>query len=99
MVFEIPKKFNIVCHTITVRQDKDDTLDDLGAHGAWVAQRNEILIRSTLPPTRKFQTFCHELEHAVQRSMGIGNDEHDEKEVDLRGSLLAQALLSFKGTL
>lgn len=54
-----------------------------------------ILLRKSLQPQIKLQTFCHELEHALRFSAGH-LEAHDEKEVDAIGNLLHQFLTTWK---
>ncbi len=67
-------------------------LDEMGRCGPVAAT---ILLRKSLAPQIKMQTFCHELEHALRFSAGQF-EGHDEKEVDALGNLLHQFLVTWK---
>jgi hypothetical protein len=65
------------------------------AVGMWEPARNRIDVRGDQPETALQQTFCHELVHAVLSAMNHRLN-NDEVFVDNFGSLLHQALSSFR---
>lgn len=51
-----------------------------------------VYLRDGLDEQIEEATFCHELVHAIQFSMGLDGTKHDEREVDAFGLLLHQYL-------
>lgn len=87
---KVPKTFQLAAVTWTVREV--DGLDEMGRCDPATAT---ILLRKSLPPQVKLQTFCHELEHALRFASGH-LEAHDEKEVDAIGNLLHQFLTTYR---
>lgn len=94
----IPKSFQIMAHTITVRvvkkkdwealTDKYEELEDSVAW--WIAADNLIVILKQ-SHTQMLHSFYHELSHAVLYYMNSPLT-HDENFVDQMGGLLAQVM-------
>lgn len=58
--------------------------------------KREIRVLDTLDQQVKEQTFCHELMHAIEISLGVNPDDHDEQKIDARAMFLHQFLNSAK---
>lgn len=91
----IPKTFQLMGHTITVRvvAEKDWTDDD--AVGLWNPQNLLIQIRGGMPDQRTQQAFCHELVHAILCHFSHPLNT-DEAFVDTFAGLLHQAWTSIE---
>jgi hypothetical protein len=92
----IPRRFKMHGHEITVRiLPLSRWPHTKGALGLYDPKLHRIDVRSDQPDTAIQQTFCHEFVHAV-----LGQMDHklyaDEVFVDNFGSLLHQALSSFR---
>jgi hypothetical protein len=80
---KIPKSFQLAGIRWTV--EETSAISDMGhcdSEGA------TIRLRKDLSDQVKAATFCHELQHAIRYT--LGQDDHDEKEVDAQGNLLHQ---------
>ncbi len=92
----IPRRFKMHGHEITVRiLPLSRWPHTKAAVGMWEPARNRIDVRGDQPETALQQTFCHELVHAVLSAMNHRLN-NDEVFVDNFGSLLHQALSSFR---
>lgn len=99
----IPKSFQLLGHTITVRivskrdwealAEQSDDMDE-GDLGYWIPDRNLIVLRRQ-PKSQLLHTFYHELMHAVLFYMNSPLWT-DERFVDNASGLLAQAIHTFK---
>lgn len=92
----VPRRFELHGHTITVRiLPLSRWPHAKNALGLYDPKLHRIDVRSDQPDTAIQQTFCHEFVHAV-----LGAMDHklyaDEVFVDNFGSLLQQALASFR---
>lgn len=67
-----------------------------GAMGACSNADAAIVLLKSLAPEIKFQTFLHELVHAVFFSMGKSADQHDEQFTDAFATFFLQYLKSAK---
>jgi hypothetical protein len=93
----IPKAFQLMGHTITVRvvskrdwEAISDVYDIEDAVGVWSPSDNAIvLLRQSHP--QLMHAFTHELTHAILDMMS-SRLSHDEIFVDTFGGLLAQAI-------
>jgi predicted SprT family Zn-dependent metalloprotease len=108
MEFKIPKRFKLMGQTINVSIDENDFINMDNWVGMAVYRTNKICI---LPSTDKnpisqeqmHQTFFHELMHFITYHAGSsysGKEEYMHKEegfVELMGSLLHQAIITFEG--
>ena len=84
----IPTNFDLGGITWTV-----EDLDVIpGAMGATSNSDAKIVLLKSLPPEVKFQTFLHELNHAIMFSMGKPADAHDEVFVDAHATFFLQFL-------
>ena len=98
----IPKSFQLMGHTITVRVvsqkdwealgDKYEDLDD--AVGFWIPADDLIVIKKQTP-AMTYHTWCHELMHAITYYINSPLT-NDEVFIDNAGGLLAQALSTAK---
>lgn len=104
---EIPNKFKLLGHTITVSFCPDKFTDSDGVCGFACYRRNEIQLRpsttvSPLSAEQIAQTFWHELTHfvlyfAAAAYSGKSDFMHqDEGFVDLVSSLYHQAVSTFE---
>lgn len=82
----IPKTFELAGFTWTVRESA--RLKEKWGHCD--LKKREIVLRASLEPEVKFQTFCHELTHAILIAMGKNSDEHIEEWVDAFAMFLHQ---------
>lgn len=57
-----------------------------------------IRIRKNMDQQLKEQTFCHELQHAMEIAMGVHTDNHNEEDIDKRAVFLHQFLKTAKYT-
>lgn len=85
---KIPKSFKLAGVTWTVHYC--DIITDMGQCDS---EKYTIRIRDDLSEQARQATFCHEFEHA--RRYMLGEDDHDEKDVDRNGNLLHQFLVQF----
>lgn len=67
-----------------------------GCMGATSNADAKIVLLKSLPAEVKFQTFLHELNHAILFTMGKSADQHDEQFVDAHATLFLQYLKSAK---
>lgn len=92
----IPDSFQLGAHTISV-------LKNVPLKEAWGEWNNETKIIRLRKPSRRnpesfyYQTFMHEVVHAVLDTMGREELSKDEGLVDALSEYLAQAILSSKG--
>ena len=92
----IPNSFQLGAHKISVL--KDVPLKE--AWGEWNNETKTIRLRKPSkrnPESFYYQTFMHELAHAVLDTMGREELSKDEGFVDALSEYLAQAILSSKG--
>jgi hypothetical protein len=92
----IPDKFQLGAHTVSVL--KDVPLKE--AWGEWNNETKTMRLRKPSkrnPDTFYYQTFVHELVHAVLDTMGREELSKDEGFVDAFSEYLAQTILSSKG--
>ncbi len=90
--YPIPNTFDLGGITWTVEE-----LDVIpGAMGATSNADGKIVLLKSLPPEIKFQTFLHELNHAIMFSMGKTADQHDEQFVDAHANFFLQYLKTAK---
>lgn len=92
----IPTKFQLGAHTVTVK--KDVSLQE--AWGDWNNERKIMRLRKPSrnnPDTFYYQTFTHELVHAILDTMGKEELSKDEGFVDAFSEYLAQAILTSEG--
>lgn len=86
----IPKHFQLMGHTITVRVVPQRRWHAKDAQGLWEPAKCRISILSSLSDQQRQQTFCHELVHAI-----LDYQNHalrrDESFVDTFAGLLHQA--------
>ncbi|MFD0669733.1 DUF6782 family putative metallopeptidase [Ramlibacter sp. MAHUQ-53] len=82
---KIPRSFVLAGIRWTV--EESDAISEMGHCSAETAT---IRLRQGLPAQVKAATFCHELGHAIRYT--LGQDDHDEREVDSQGHLLHQFL-------
>ena len=92
----IPKSFNLMGHTITVKRVKEKDWSDDDAVGFWNSQNSTISVLDGLGDDKTQQIFCHELVHAILSNMAEDDLNNNEKFVDVFGSLLHQAWSSIK---
>ena len=85
---KIPKTFPLAGNTWTVKYKSKEVLD--GDYGQCIEEDNEVWIQLGLRTNKRWQTFLHELAHAIDYTMGVF--EADEKETEARSQLLYQAL-------
>lgn len=86
--FFIPTNFDLGGITWTVEE-----LDVVpGCMGATSNADAKIVLLKSLPQEVKFQTFLHELNHAIMFSMGKSADAHDETFVDAHATFFLQFL-------
>lgn len=91
--YPIPAQFDLGGITWTVTE-----LDVIpGAMGACSNGDGAIVLLKSLAPEIKFQTFLHELNHAILFTMGKSADQHDEQFVDAHATFFLQYLKSAKG--
>lgn len=88
----IPSSFDLGGLTWTVEE-----LDVIpGAMGCTSNGDAKIILLKSLPPEVKFQTFLHELNHAIMFSMGLSADQHNEQFVDAHATFFLQYLKTAK---
>ena len=87
-IVKIPKLFVLAGIKWTV--EETDAITEMG-HCA--SETATIRLRKDLSPQMKAATFCHELQHAIRYT--LGQDDHNEVEVDAQGNLLHQFLESY----
>jgi hypothetical protein len=90
--YPIPSQFDLGGMTWTV--DEIDVIP--GAMGCTSNAEAKIILLKSLPPEVKFQTFLHELNHAIMFSMGLSADQHNEQFVDAHALFFLQYLKSAK---
>lgn len=88
----IPSSFELGGFTWTVVRVKRLK----GKYGDCDISKCKIRILDTLPEQVKEQTFCHELQHAMEMAMGKHSDDHDEEDIDKRAVFLHQYLKTAK---
>jgi hypothetical protein len=89
----IPDKFQLGAHTVSVL--KDVPLKE--AWGEWNNETKTMRLRKPSkrnPDTFYYQTFVHELVHAVLDTMGREELSKDESFVDGLSEMLTQAVIS-----
>ena len=86
---KIPKTFLLGGSKWTVEE-----VSKLDNCGLTLRDECSILIRKELPIQVREQTFCHELIHAIKYAMG--DQDHNEKEVEAMGHLLHQFFKTVK---
>lgn len=97
---QIPKRFKLMGHTITV--EYDPTLDyNEGASGSARYASQKIILQPTLKthpihPDRQEHVFLHELTHHCLRAIGENDLNDNEKFVDLFSGVLHQALTTME---
>jgi hypothetical protein len=82
---KVPKSFSLAGILWTV--EESDAIEEMGHCNAESAT---IRLRKGLSVQMKAATFCHELQHAIRYT--LGQDEHNEVEVDQQGNMLHQFL-------
>lgn len=87
---KIPKSFELGGMTWEVVQ-----IENLAELGRCLRDVQVIQLKKNEKPSTKQQTFCHELIHAIKYTLGDAED-HDEKQVDLMGTMLHQFLKTVK---
>ena len=92
----IPKKFQLMGHTINVRIVPHKEWADDETVGFWNCENMTISVRAGLGDSHTQQIFCHELVHAILANMGEDELNSNEKFVDVFGSLLHQAWTTTK---
>lgn len=88
-VMHIPKTFTLAGIRWTV--EETNVISEMGHCSSEDAI---IRLRKNLSPQVKAATFCHELQHAIRYT--LGQDDHNEVEVDAQGNLLHQFLEQYK---
>jgi hypothetical protein len=91
----IPKKFQLLGHTITVCIVKKHRWRLKDTVGIWEPEKLRISILSGLPSTSLQQVFCHEWTHAMLDMM-VHPLSTDEQFVDQLAHLLQQSLTTFE---
>jgi hypothetical protein len=86
----IPKSFELGGMEWKVVQ-----IPDLAELGRCLRDVQTIQLKENEKPQTKQQTFCHELMHAIKYTLGEA-DDHDEKVVDLMGTMFHQFLKTAK---
>lgn len=93
---QIPDKFQLGAHTILV--SKNVPLKE--AWGEWNNETKNLRLRKPSkrnPDTFYYQTFVHELVHAILDTMGREELSRDAGFVDAFSEYLAQAFLTSEG--
>jgi hypothetical protein len=85
----IPKSFELGGMTWTV-----ELIEDLGDLGRCMRDIQTIHVKKNEKVQTREQAFCHELVHAIKFT--LGDDAHDEKEVDVFGTMFHQFLKTAK---
>ena len=94
----IPKQFQLLGHTITVRvvskrdwEDLCDKYEEMEDTVGWWVPADDLIVIQRQPRAQMLHTLMHEMTHAVLHYM---NDPKatDERYVDQMGALWAQAL-------
>jgi hypothetical protein len=67
-------------------------VDDMDVMGRCLRDQATIKINRTYDPQIQAATFFHELQHAIEFAMG--RTEHNETEIDARGTFLHQFVLT-----
>lgn len=92
----IPKSFQLLGHTITVRvMPRSKWRHGKNVVGMWIPDKLRIDLLADPIETQLQATFCHELTHALLDMMNH-KLSNDEVFVDNLGALLQQALTTFK---
>lgn len=91
----IPKRFQMLGHTITVRIVPKSRWRHKDAVGIWEPDKLRISILSGQPMSALQQTFCHEWGHAMLCLMSHPL-EHDEQFIDQLAHLMQNALSTFE---
>lgn len=92
----IPKSFQLLGHTITVRViPRSKWRHGKSVVGMWIPDKLRIDLLADPIETQLQATFCHELTHALLDMMNHKLSS-DEVFVDNLGALLQQALTTFK---
>lgn len=90
---DLPKAVTINGQTYAIHQDRDGYLQGSGCSGEIFYQDLSVIIRSTLPESRKHETFCHELVHGLRYEAGLMPDRiSDEAEIRPLGAALYSLL-------
>ena len=87
---KIPKSFELGGMVWTV-----ELMDDLGDLGRSMRDVQKIQVKKNEKIQTREQAFCHELVHAIKFTLGDA-DAHDEKEVDVLGTMFHQFLKTAK---
>jgi GTP1/Obg family GTP-binding protein len=98
----IPKSFQIMGHTITVRlvskrdwEDLIDRYEELEDSVAWWIPDDNLIVIQRGPKAQMLHRFYHELMHCIYHFMNSPLN-HDEDHVDQAGGLLAQVFSTAK---
>jgi hypothetical protein len=63
-----------------------------GRYGDCDVSKRRITLKEGIDQQLLEQTFCHELQHAMEIAMGVNSDDHNEIEIDMRATFLHQFL-------
>jgi hypothetical protein len=88
----IPDKIKIGGIVYTVRQDKNETLEQAGNDACIRYLPQEIWMRDYLGPDYKTQCLCHEITHGIFDAIGRSDLRADEVLVSAFGNMLHQVL-------
>ena len=76
-----------------INEQKDEVIDVVEDRIAFIDYTAlEIVIKSTLPPRKKFQTLCHEIAHGMLEEHGC-REQNNEAFVTHMEAMLTQLLL------
>lgn len=85
----IPSSFKCLGHTVKIKEIPD--LPDVGRHGDWCEDTNEIrLYTHGVDDSLILHSFYHELMHCLLNRAGYTELSADETLVDIVGGLLGQ---------
>lgn len=98
----VPKSFQLMGHTITVRivskrdwEDLTDIYEEIEDTEAWWIPDDNLIVIQRGSHEQMLHRFFHELMHAIYYYMNSPLN-NDEAHVDQAGGLLAQALMLAK---
>jgi|688.fasta_scaffold28640_9 hypothetical protein len=92
----LPKKINILGHTITIKRVKRIPIKGSGnCRGLWVPDKNLIYVVVGNTDLEE-QTLWHEIVHAMLDNIGYQELSDDEQFVDRLGSILHQVYKSIE---
>ena len=90
----IPRKFTILHRTYKV--SRVTKVDDDDSYGEYDYNTSTIKIKKGLSPDDEYQTFLHEITHAILTELSYDSLSQDERFVDVFSKALYQIIKTMK---